>query len=141
MLHWFARRLADAQKEQKGFTLIELLVVVVIIGILAAIAIPVFLNQRTAAEQAKVQSDVRNSVSVSEQKYALENSYFAAGNYTTAAPMQDAGGNNMLVPSTNVTLAYTNAGNSYTTTGTNPNAGATYSYAYDSATGVYTETP
>src|SRR6266481_1374636 len=58
------------QMNRKGFTLIELLIVVVIIGILAAIAIPKFANTKEKAYLASMKSDLRNLITAEEAYFA-----------------------------------------------------------------------
>ncbi|HEX9766987.1 MAG TPA: prepilin-type N-terminal cleavage/methylation domain-containing protein [Nitriliruptorales bacterium] len=80
------RTLRNTQREDEGFTLIELLVVVIIIGILAAIAIPVFLNQREKARNASANSDLRNLITAQEGVFTESDAYTA-----TLADLKDNG--------------------------------------------------
>ena len=70
-----ARIRKAAEEREGGFTLIELLVVIIIIGILAAIAIPVFLNQRQKGYDAQAKSDARNLATL-EETYMTDNNKY-----------------------------------------------------------------
>ena len=67
------RKLRQRSESERGFTLIELLVVILIIGILAAIAIPSFLNQKSKASDAAAK-ELAHSMQVATETYATDNS-------------------------------------------------------------------
>jgi type IV pilus assembly protein PilA len=74
MLH----KLRQRAQSEKGFTLIELLVVILIIGILAAIALPAFLNQRSKAQDTEAKSAARTAQTAMETFYTDEQTYVGA---------------------------------------------------------------
>ena len=133
-----ARLRKSVEDKDQGFTLIELLVVIIIIGILAAIAIPVFLSQRQKGWDAAVKSDLRNAATA-EETYLTENSVYTAADTDLTAKgfkYSDAGNYAVSPAKIAITLA-TPAGSSYCLTATSKSTNVFY---YNSATGGFTTT-
>ena len=126
------------RKGDEGFTLIELLVVVVIIGVLVAIAVPVYLNYRKGAADKSAQSDVRGAISAIEQYYTDNGNTYppnAAGMVSqTTSPITIGGQKITLSDKTTFTYLLTTGGASYVVCATN-SGGSGKVYIYNSLNG------
>jgi type IV pilus assembly protein PilA len=140
MLNKLQKLREERAQGDKGFTLIELLVVVVIIGILIAIAIPLYLNYQKGAKNKSAASDTRNAIAVIEQCYADNNNTYPTattpGTGNSLALTGCTGG--VLNYSPGNTLTYTPAAGSYSVATLAGNPGSK-TYTYSSLTGQTTE--
>ena len=127
------------ERGEGGFTLIELLVVVVIIGILIAIAIPLYLNYKKGANDKAAQSDVRGAISALEQCMS-DNSSYPTGYTATTGVLANC--TQTINTSSGTTLSYVVNGTTPPTaydlfavnSGGNVTSGSAY-YCYSSAAG------
>jgi len=131
-----ARIRKSIDEKEKGFTLIELLVVIIIIGILAAIAIPIFLNQRRKAVDAGLKSDLKTVATAAETYFTDNQAYIALAANAATATSVTYGSTVPITKGDIVTVKINTAGDAYCIFGINAGGtSATNGFTYISNLG------
>ena len=138
MLHRQARLRSQRANGESGFTLVELVVVIVIVGILVAIAIPLYMNYSKGANDKSADSDMRSAVDTLEQcstDYGVYPSAIVLDSSKRFYTLTGCAGQQLNV-SSGTTLTYSVSGSGYVLVGSNSiGNGANQHYCYNSIKG------